>query len=154
MADDRRAHDGMNHFALSVDQSMFIGNSASSGQAQHGAIKMAHVILFDKIRMHGNHKHVFQSETNLNAPDDNWINDQTQSIVVVEGEWQFYKDWNFEEKSYLGTLGPGVYPQLEPYLTAAGVRSISSLRPIETVPAKSGIQPVKVTTGRPVPVKA
>ncbi len=97
---------------------------------------MAHVILFEKPFFHGNHKHVFRAEANLNASDDDSMNDKTQSIVVLEGEWQFFRDWNFEQPSYLGTLGPGLYTQLGQYLGGNAINSISRLQPIDTALAK------------------
>jgi hypothetical protein len=112
-----------------------------------GDSAMAHVILFEKRYFHGNHKHVFRSEANLNAEDDDWMNDQTRSIVVVEGQWQFFKDWNFEQPSYLGTLGPGVYETLEPYLGSNAVGSISSLRPTDSVDIKSKGKASTVSSG-------
>ncbi len=90
---------------------------------------MAHVILFEHANFHGVHKHVFTAESNLNADDDNWMNDKTSSIVVIEGNWEFFIDWNFSGKTGR-TLGPGIYP----WVSAPGVEmendAISSLRPI------------------------
>ena len=37
---------------------------------------MAHVILFENAQFHGQHKHVFRAEPNLNAADDNFFNDK------------------------------------------------------------------------------
>jgi hypothetical protein len=51
---------------------------------------MTHVILFEHAQFHGQHKHVFRAEANLNAADDNFFNDKVSSLVVLEGNWAFY----------------------------------------------------------------
>jgi hypothetical protein len=51
---------------------------------------MAHVILFEHAQFHGQHKHVFRAEPNLNAGDDNFFNDKASSLVVVEGNWALF----------------------------------------------------------------
>jgi hypothetical protein len=92
---------------------------------------MAHVILFEHAGFHGAHKHVFQDEPNLNAGDDNFFNDKTSSIVILDGNWEFFINWNHEGK--LGrTLGPGIYPWVEdPAALGPGSNDqISSLRPV------------------------
>ncbi len=87
---------------------------------------MAQVILFEHINFRGAHKHVFWPEPNLAAPDDDFFNDTTSSIVVIEGQWAFYRDINFQFLD--GTLGPGIYPWVE----AVGIKNddISSLQPV------------------------
>jgi hypothetical protein len=72
---------------------------------------MSHVILFEHWWFHGNHKHVFGREPNLDADDDDSFNDEVSSIVVLEGQWQFFRHVNFVD--FLGHLGPGVYPWVE-----------------------------------------
>ena len=52
---------------------------------------MAQVILFEHSNFHGNHKHLFNTEANLNAQDDNWFNDKVSSFVILEGNWPFFK---------------------------------------------------------------
>lgn len=92
---------------------------------------MAHLILFQHGGFHGAHKHVFRSESNLNAGDDNFFNDVTSSIVILDGNWEFFLDSNHVGK--LGrTLGPGSYPSIDAP-SALGLSSndrISSLRPV------------------------
>ena len=51
---------------------------------------MAHVILFEHRNFRGAHKHVFQAESSLAEPDDNFFNDKTSSFVIVEGMWTFF----------------------------------------------------------------
>jgi Beta/Gamma crystallin len=87
---------------------------------------MAHVILFKHASFHGAHKHVFGPEPNLNAGNDNFFNDKTSSIVVLEGTRIFFRDSNFEHQDG-PPLGHGVYPSVE----AVSIKNddISSLRP-------------------------
>jgi Beta/Gamma crystallin len=66
------------------------------------------VILFQDANFHGAHKHVFDHETNLNAPDDDSFNDRVSSIVVFSGNWKFFKDSGFQNP-YPVVLGPGLY---------------------------------------------
>jgi beta/gamma crystallin len=87
---------------------------------------MDHVILFEHRNFRGAHKHVFWPERNLNDDEDNSFNDLTSSIVVLEGQWVFYRDWHWQFVD--GTLGPGIYPWVE----AVGIKNddISSLQPL------------------------
>lgn len=66
------------------------------------------VILFQDANFHGEHKHVFDNETNLNASDDSSFNDGVSSIVVLSGNWKFFKDAGFKNP-YPVVLGPGLY---------------------------------------------
>jgi hypothetical protein len=86
---------------------------------------MAHIILFEHANFHGAHKHLFQTENNLNAGDDNWFNDKVSSFVILEGHWQFFRDSNFNGPAS-NILGPGKYNWIE----AFGIPndSISSLK--------------------------
>lgn len=59
---------------------------------------MAEIVLFEHANYHGAHKHLFGSETNLNAPDDNFFNDKVSSFVILSGRWQFYRDANFQDR--------------------------------------------------------
>jgi hypothetical protein len=85
-----------------------------------------HAILFEHANFHGAHKHVFGSESNLNAGDDNFFNDKVSSVVVLAGTWEFFRDSEFQG-SYGVVLGPGVYPWVE----AVKIKNddMSSLRP-------------------------
>ena len=97
---------------------------------------MGHVILFDKGYFHGEHKHVFEDEKNLNGPGDDHFNDKgTKSIVVLEGVWEFFKDWNYQNK--LGeTLGPDLYDHVGSALGGTATDQISSLRPVNSKEAR------------------
>jgi hypothetical protein len=56
----------------------------------------AHAILFETADFQGNHKHVFDHIQNLSNQVDHFdFNDQTSSLVVLEGNWQFFKDWQW-----------------------------------------------------------
>src|SRR6266567_2020850 len=91
-----------------------------------GLAVVPHVILFEHANFHGAHKHVFGSESNLNAGDDNFFNDKVSSIVVLAGTWEFFRDSEFQG-SYGVVLGPGLYPWVE----AVKIKNddMSSLRP-------------------------
>jgi hypothetical protein len=93
---------------------------------------MAHAILFQHSGFRGAHKHVFRDEPNLNPAgshvDDPTLNDDTSSIVILEGDWEFFADWEYQNK--LGeTLGPGLYPNVDALGPDANDK-ISSLRPV------------------------
>jgi hypothetical protein len=88
---------------------------------------MPEVVLFEHSNFRGAHKHVFVAEPDLDRDDDNFFNDRVSSIVIVEGEWEFYRDDNF--RNQLGpTLGRGTYARV----TDVDIPhdSISSLRPV------------------------
>lgn len=73
---------------------------------------MAEIVLFEHINFHGAHKHLFTSEPNLNAIDDNFFNDAVFSFVVISGTWQFSRDANFAGPDSI-PFGPGVYNWVE-----------------------------------------
>ncbi|MEI6847427.1 MAG: beta/gamma crystallin-related protein [Chlorobiaceae bacterium] len=75
---------------------------------------MSEIVLFEHANFHGAHKHLFASEPNLNAPDDNYFNDKISSFVVVSGQWQFFKDLNYSGLASR-IFGPGVYNWVESY---------------------------------------
>jgi len=90
----------------------------------------AQVILFKDAGFQGDHKHVFNSIENL-ATQDGGFNDKTSSIAVIEGNWEFYRDWKWENS--LGILGPGAYSSVTAALGAntndviTGVRLVSDV---------------------------
>ncbi len=45
----------------------------------------------------GAHRHVFNAEQNLNADDDDDFSDSVSSIVMISGNWQFFRNWNFDD---------------------------------------------------------
>jgi hypothetical protein len=73
---------------------------------------MAEIILFEHINFHGAHKHLFTSEPNLNAVDDNFFNDRVSSFVVVSGDWQFSRDADYSGPDS-NVFGPGLYNWVE-----------------------------------------
>lgn len=92
---------------------------------------MNHVILFRDRNFAGAHKHVFGPNPNLASDRREPWDNQTSSIVVLGGQWVFYRDPDYQFVD--GTLGPGLYPWVE----AVGIKNddISSLRPIYTYAA-------------------
>lgn len=88
--------------------------------------RMKEVILFRDGLFRGPHIHVFQPEPDLTQNDmgmiGNW-NDQTSSIVVVEGTWIFYSDVNYGGTYWMLSLG--TYPNLPPNQNDV----LSSLKP-------------------------
>ena len=76
---------------------------------------------------HGAHKHVLRAEANLNAPDDNYFNDRVSSLVVFSGQWDFFRNSNFQT-SYGVVLSKNIYP----FVGDVGIRNddMSSLRPL------------------------
>jgi hypothetical protein len=90
-----------------------------------------HCVLFELANFHGAHRHVFPAEPNLAASDDPAFNNKTSSIVILEGDWEFFSDADFKTKVG-GTLGPGAYP----FVANVGIKndSISSLRPVRRAP--------------------
>ncbi len=86
-----------------------------------------HCILFEFANFRGAHRHVFMAEPNLAANEDPAFNKRTSSIVILEGNWEFFSDADF--KTRIGDkLGPGLYP----FVMNIGIKNdvISSLRPI------------------------
>jgi hypothetical protein len=81
---------------------------------------MARVILYRDYNFQGTTKEV-TSPTDLKD-----FNDQTSSIVVLDGNWQFYMNYGFDDLR--ATLIPGVYPSVD----AIGIPNdtLSSLRPL------------------------
>jgi hypothetical protein len=95
----------------------------------------SHVILFEHAKFHGGHKHVFTRDPNLNADHDQYnFNDKVSSFVVLQGNWAFYADWNFENQ-YPPIVGPGLYPNLP-----AGIKNddMSSLQLVNAAPTVIG----------------
>ena len=88
---------------------------------------MPHCILFELANFRGAHRHIFTAEPNLAASDDPLFNNKTSSIVILEGNWEFFADVDFKTKTG-NTLEPGVYP----FVANIGIKNnaISSLRPV------------------------
>src|SRR5207248_3330645 len=72
------------------------------------------VILFQNVNFRGPHKHVFNAEDNLNSDDDDSFNDSVSSIVVISGNWRFFRNAGFDD-DYPVVLGPGLYSWVEDF---------------------------------------
>ena len=96
-----------------------------------------HVILFERLYFHGAHKHVIgKGEANLNARHDDDFNDEgTKSFIILEGDWEFFKDSNYRNKLG-GTLGPDLYDHVGSALGSTAIDQISSLRPVNSKEAR------------------
>jgi Beta/Gamma crystallin len=73
---------------------------------------MAEIVLFQHINFRGVHKHLYGSEPNLAAPDDNQFNDLVSSFVITSGSWQFFTHVNFTGPAS-NVFGPGRYNWVE-----------------------------------------
>jgi hypothetical protein len=102
--------------------------------ATSGTGILGHVILFQEPNFQGSHKHVFNSEGNLNADEDNDFDDSVSSIVVISGNWKFYRNWHWDD-DYPVTLGPGLYPRVED--VAIRDKDMSSLQVVDQEPTVS-----------------
>jgi hypothetical protein len=83
-----------------------------------------HCILFELANFRGAHRHVFAAEPNLADQTDPTFNNKTSSIVILEGNWEFFSDTNFATRTG-SILGPGLYP----FVANVGIKTITSLRP-------------------------
>jgi len=74
-----------------------------------------HIILFSDMNCSGDHTHICEGILNIESE----FNDITSSFIILEGNWQFFVDANFENQmgdfsgGQSGTLGPGVYNWIE-----------------------------------------
>jgi Beta/Gamma crystallin len=87
---------------------------AVPAQVTEGQDITGHVILFQNARFRGPHKHVFNAEGNLNSDDDDSFNDSVSSIVVISGNWRFFRNSGFDD-DYPVVLGPGLYSWVEDF---------------------------------------
>ena len=85
------------------------------------------VILFQHAGFHGAHKHIIFAEANLNASDDSFFNDRVSSMAILSGQWEFFRDSNFQNP-YGVVLGKGIYDFLQNF----GIKNddMSSLNPL------------------------
>ena len=103
-------------------------------------MSLPHVILYWDANCQADHMHVCGPMAYVG----DYFNDATSSFIIIDGQWEFYADANFQTlmgdpfaqndegiPKPLGVLGPGVYPWIEAS-TALGPNSndrLSSLRP-------------------------
>ncbi len=88
---------------------------------------LGHLMLFEHTDFDGAHKHVIDSVPDLSAVSGGF-NDLTSSIVILDGEWQFFRDANFV--GLMATLPVGDYNDV----TSFGIAndSLSSVRLIRS----------------------
>ena len=93
-----------------------------------------HIILFADINCSGGHTHVCESLSYIG----DYFNDVTSSFIILEGNWQFFTDENFQNQmgdfaqGESGTLGPGIYNWIEASNCLGGGTNdaLSSLQPV------------------------
>ena len=86
-----------------------------------------HIVLYKDAQFLGDHTHFFESMSYVG--DD--FNDQTSSFVILEGQWTFFFDANWQTPMAVGRiLGPGRYAFIEDEscLGAGTNDQLSSLR--------------------------
>ncbi len=84
---------------------------------------MAKITLYQDYEFGGNSITLETAISDLSTYD---FNDHVSSLIIEEGEWNFYRDIDFTE-DYGITLGPGEYP----YIDEMGIDNddLSSLQP-------------------------
>ncbi|QDU36834.1 Beta/Gamma crystallin [Maioricimonas rarisocia] len=92
---------------------------------------MKELILFKGDRFRGVHIHVFSQGENSLADCD--FDNDTRSVVVVNGFWKFYSDPEFERPFQLGEvdieLGVGEYTEEQLRDNGIEPSQVSSVRP-------------------------
>jgi hypothetical protein len=88
---------------------------------------LPHIILFDNVNCTGAHTHLCGG---LSLLSGDW-NDRVTSFVILEGNWEFFVDVNFQgQMGGAGKiLGPGVYNWIEAALGPGTNDRLTSLRP-------------------------
>jgi hypothetical protein len=67
-----------------------------------------HIILFQDANFNCAYTHVCDTESNLNASDDHLFNDRVSSVVVLSGNWKFFRNPGFDDP-YPAVRGAGPY---------------------------------------------
>ena len=90
---------------------------------------LPHIILFENVYCSGAHTHVVGGERKHLGNE--W-NDRVSSFYIVEGNWEFFADVDFQgQMGGAGrTLGPGVYNWIEAALGPGTNDRLTSLRPV------------------------
>jgi hypothetical protein len=83
-----------------------------------GSPMLGHIILFENGQLHGDHKHIFNAEPDLNNDEDDSFNDETSSLVVYPNaawdvKWKLYRDSDYQARFDV-ILGAGRFPSLGP----------------------------------------
>jgi hypothetical protein len=71
-----------------------------------------HIIIFQHEFFRGHHRHIINQEWDLGSTWDNSLNDKVSSLVILSGEWEFFKDKK-GGSGYKVKLGPGIYPRVK-----------------------------------------
>ncbi len=96
---------------------------------------VAQVILFENVGYGGDHLHVVAATENLGTIPGHGFDNKTSAIAVIEGYWQFFKDYEWQNP-FPNILGPGAYYWVEDALGSGSNNSITGLRPVELAAAK------------------
>jgi Beta/Gamma crystallin len=109
--------------------------SAIAGEATPSARNMPQIVVFDNEDFLGDHGHIFGNMKDLGK----WGN-SISSIVILSGTWEFFDDEDFKGTK-IGSLGPGVYPDV----TAKGIKnnSISSIRLVSPPNGSTAARPTR-----------
>ncbi len=71
----------------------------------------------------------YRTNCNVKYIGDLW-NDDMSSLIIVSGEWEFYKDANYKHNNQLNKpliiLGPGYYPDLRNLLLGKNINDVIS----------------------------
>jgi hypothetical protein len=57
-----------------------------------------HAIVFEHVNFRGRHRHIFGQEANFADTEDNELNDQISSFVILSGVWRFYRHADFGDQ--------------------------------------------------------
>lgn len=72
---------------------------------------ISHLIVFSETELRGRHWHIFDSVPNIRDIAFTW-DDDISSFVVLAGEWQFFRDRQYQTEVG-NVLGPGIYPRMD-----------------------------------------
>jgi hypothetical protein len=93
---------------------------------------MAQAILFADANFHGDHRHIFDAESDLSRTG---FNDTASSIAILSGTWEFFADAQFG-KTYGVVLAPGLYSFVGDFQIKND--DMSSLRSTPSPPTMTG----------------
>jgi len=93
---------------------------------------VAQLILFENAGFGGDHLHVFGEVENLQTVPGHDFNDKASSLAIVEGYWQFFRDWQWQNP-FPNILGPGAYVRIDQAVGAGANDTVTGVRPVELV---------------------